>query len=303
MSDAGQTPDTIVSFDNVGLRYGTDTEVLRDLSFTLFPGSFYFLTGASGAGKTSLLKLLYLAQRPSRGVVKMFGRDMITTPRSDLPAFRRRIGVVFQDFRLVEHMNAFDNVALPLRVAGVREADLKQPVTEMLSWVGLAHRVEAFPTTLSGGEQQRVAIARAVIGRPDILVADEPTGNVDPEMALKLMRMFEALNRLGTTVVVATHDVHLLKKVPESLIMRLDKGKLSDPTGALKYPPRSEKRSEKRSETSSDTSSERRSEVRSEQPAPKPRSKAAAPSDEGDDGPIDLGPGFKPRKPFGRGPQ
>jgi len=235
MSDAG---DTIVSFDNVGLRYGTDVEVLRDLSFTLFPGSFYFLTGASGAGKTSLLKLLYLAQRPSRGVVKMFGKDMVTLPRSDLPTFRRRIGVVFQDFRLVEHMNAFDNVALPLRVAGVREADLRQPVKDMLEWVGLSHRTDAYPTTLSGGEQQRVAIARAVIGRPDVLVADEPTGNVDPEMALKLLRLFEALNKLGTTVVVATHDVHLLKKVPNSLIMRLDKGKLSDPTGALKYPPR-----------------------------------------------------------------
>lgn len=235
MSDAG---DTIVSFDNVGLRYGTDVEVLRNLSFTLFPGSFYFLTGASGAGKTSLLKLLYLAQRPSRGVVKMFGKDMVTLPRNDLPAYRRRIGVVFQDFRLVEHMNAFDNVALPLRVAGVREADLLQPVTDMLEWVGLSHRVDAYPTTLSGGEQQRVAIARAVIGRPDVLVADEPTGNVDPEMALKLLRLFEALNKLGTTVVVATHDVHLLKKVSNSLIMRLDKGKLSDPTGALKYPPR-----------------------------------------------------------------
>ncbi|MEP2734913.1 MAG: cell division ATP-binding protein FtsE [Erythrobacter sp.] len=240
MNEVTGSPDTIVNFDNVGLRYGTDAEVLRDLSFTLFPGSFYFLTGASGAGKTSLLKLLYLAQRPSRGVVKMFGKDMITLPRSDLPAFRRRIGVVFQDFRLVEHMNAFDNVALPLRVAGAREADLKQPVADMLEWVGLSHRAHAYPTTLSGGEQQRVAIARAVIGRPDMLVADEPTGNVDPEMALKLLRLFEALNRLGTTVVVATHDVHLLKKVPESLIMRLDKGKLSDPTGALKYPPRSQ---------------------------------------------------------------
>lgn len=297
MSDAGQTPDTIVSFDNVGLRYGTDTEVLRNLSFTLFPGSFYFLTGASGAGKTSLLKLLYLAQRPSRGVVKMFGRDMITMPRSDLPAFRRRIGVVFQDFRLVEHMNAFDNVALPLRVAGVREEDLKKPVTEMLSWVGLAHRIEAFPTTLSGGEQQRVAIARAVIGRPDILVADEPTGNVDPEMALKLMRMFEALNRLGTTVVVATHDVQLLKKVPESLIMRLDKGKLSDPTGALKYPPRSQKRGEKRASKHP----ERRSEPRSEKPTARPRAEPAGTADEAGDAPIDLGPGFKPRKPYGRG--
>lgn len=227
-----------VVFDNVGLRYGTDREVLSDVSFTLFPGSFYFLTGASGAGKTSLLKLLYLAQRPSRGAIRMFGTDVITLPRNRLPAYRRRLGVVFQDFRLVPHLSAFDNIALPLRVSGVREADLDKPVTDMLEWVGLSHRAEAHPATLSGGEQQRVAIARAVIGRPDMLVADEPTGNVDPDMALKLLRLFEALNRLGTTVVVATHDVHLLKKVPASLIMRLDKGRLSDPTGALRYPPR-----------------------------------------------------------------
>lgn len=227
-----------VTFDNVGLRYGTDKEVLSDISFTLFPGSFYFLTGASGAGKTSLLKLLYLAQRPSRGAIHMFGTDVITLPRKRLPAYRRRLGVVFQDFRLVPHLSAFDNVALPLRVSGVREADLRKPVTDMLEWVGLANRMEARPETLSGGEQQRVAIARAVIGRPEMLVADEPTGNVDPDMALKLLRLFEALNRLGTTVVVATHDVHLLKKVPASLIMRLDKGRLSDPTGALRYPPR-----------------------------------------------------------------
>jgi len=227
----------IVSFDNVGLRYGTDAEVLRNLSFTLFPGSFYFLTGASGAGKTSLLKMLYLAQRPSRGVIRMFGKDMITLPRERLPAFRRRVGVVFQDFRLVEHLSAFDNVAMPLRVAGVRERDLQGPVSEMLDWVGLGERSHAIPATLSGGEQQRVAIARAVIGRPDLLVADEPTGNVDPEMALKLLQLFEALNRLGTTVVVATHDLQLLRKVPNSLIMRLDKGHLLDPTGALRYPP------------------------------------------------------------------
>ena len=228
----------IIHFDNVGLRYGTDREVLSDLTFTLFPGRFYFLTGASGAGKTSLLRLLYLAQRPSRGAIRMFGTDAITMPRSRLPQLRRRIGVVFQDFRLIPHLSAFDNVALPLRVAGHREDDLAGPVRDILQWVGLADRLEARPATLSGGEQQRVAIARAVIARPDMLVADEPTGNVDPEMALKLMRLFEMLNRQGTTVVVATHDLDVLRKVPDSLIMRLDRGRLSDPTGALRYPPR-----------------------------------------------------------------
>ncbi|HSJ77673.1 MAG TPA: cell division ATP-binding protein FtsE [Erythrobacter sp.] len=232
-------PAEIVKFDNVGLRYGTDPEVLSNLSFTLYPGSFYFLTGASGAGKTSLLKLLYLAQRPSRGGIRMFGQDLITMPRGRLPDLRRRLGVVFQNFRLVPHLTAFDNVALPLRLAGADEKRVIKAVSDMLDWVGLSHRSHAVPATMSGGEQQRVAIARAVIARPRILIADEPTGNVDPEMALKLLRLFEALNhRVGTTVVVATHDVHLLKKVPDSLIMRLNKGQLSDPTGALRYPPR-----------------------------------------------------------------
>ncbi|KQM21591.1 cell division ATP-binding protein FtsE [Novosphingobium sp. Leaf2] len=228
----------IIHFDNVGLRYGTDREVLSDLTFSLHAGRFYFLTGASGAGKTSLLRLLYLAQRPSRGAIRMFGTDAITLPRSRLPMMRRRIGVVFQDFRLVGHLSAFDNVALPLRVAGHAERDLAGPVRDILEWVGLTERIDARPATLSGGEQQRVAIARAVIARPAMLVADEPTGNVDPEMAAKLIRLFEMLNRQGTTVVVATHDVDLLRRVPASLIMRLDKGRLSDPTGALRYPPR-----------------------------------------------------------------
>ena len=228
----------IVQFENVGLRYGTGSETLSDVSFTLKSGSFYFLTGPSGAGKTSLLKLLYLAQRPTRGVIRLFGEDAGALPRKRLPGFRRRIGVVFQDFRLVPHLSAFDNVALPLRIAGTPEANVQSTVREMLDWAELGHRADARPATLSGGEQQRVAIARAVIARPEILVADEPTGNVDPDMALKLLRLFEALNRLGTTVVVATHDVHLLRKVPDSLIMRLDKGRLSDPTGALRYPPR-----------------------------------------------------------------
>ncbi|RDE04633.1 cell division ATP-binding protein FtsE [Sphingomonas aracearum] len=226
----------IVQFENVGLRYDTGAEVLSDISFTLGTGAFYFLTGSSGAGKTSLLKLLYLAQRPSRGMIRLFGEDAVTLPRKRLPGFRRRIGVVFQDFRLVPHLSAFDNIALPLRVAGVPEAEIAEPVGEMLAWVGLQERTHARPPTLSGGEQQRVAIARAVIGRPEILVADEPTGNVDPDMAERLLHLFESLNRLGTTVVVATHDFQLISRIPRAHMMRLDKGRLLDPTGSLRHP-------------------------------------------------------------------
>lgn len=229
---------TIVQFENVGLRYGSDGETLADLSFALTPGSFHFLTGASGAGKTSLLRLLYLAQRPTRGTIRLFGEDVVTLPRDRLPGFRRRIGVVFQDFRLIPYLSVYDNVALPLRVGGVEERDLDAPVREMLAWVGLASRAEARPATLSGGEQQRVAIARAVIARPEILVADEPTGNVDPEMAARLLHLFDALNKLGTTIVVATHDIHLLSRVSHARTLRLDAGRLADPTGALRYPPR-----------------------------------------------------------------
>ena len=224
----------IVQFENVGLRYGVGAETLSDVSFDLAAGAFYFLTGPSGAGKSSLLRLIYLAQRPSRGLIRMFGEDVVTLPRGRIPSFRRRIGTVFQDFRLIPHLSAYENIALPLRVNGVAEADIDTPVREMLEWVGLSGRAQARPATLSGGEQQRVAIARAVIGRPEILVADEPTGNVDADMAARLLYLFEALNKLGTTIVVATHDLHLIPHVDKAQLIRLDKGRLAEPIGAAR---------------------------------------------------------------------
>jgi len=208
------------------MRYSMGPEVLRDISFHLRPGSFHFLTGPSGAGKSSLLKLLYLVSRPSRGLITMFGHDLATTPRRKMPALRRRIGVVFQDFHLLDHLSAIDNVALPLRIAGYDDNKVIEHAGELLKWVGLSDRLQARPATLSGGEKQRVAIARSVIGRPSLLVADEPTGNVDPAMGNRLMHLFLEMNKLGTTVVIATHDVSLLKGV-EATVMALENGRLS----------------------------------------------------------------------------
>jgi cell division transport system ATP-binding protein len=204
----------MVRFENVGMRYGAGPEVLRDVTFTLEPGSLTFLTGPSGAGKSSLLKLVFMAQKPSRGLISLFGRDLARLKRADLPPLRRRVGVVFQEFRLLDHLSAFDNVALPLRLAGRRMAEYRRDVEELLSWVGLGTRMQAKPPTLSGGEQQRVAIARAVVAKPDLLLADEPTGNVDPDMGERLIRLFVELNRFGTTVMIATHDRALVESTP-----------------------------------------------------------------------------------------
>ncbi|MCP2669625.1 cell division ATP-binding protein FtsE [Maricaulaceae bacterium EIL42A08] len=222
-----QSAPAAVRFDGVGMRYGRGPEVLSDLSFELPSGSFHFLTGPSGAGKTSLLKLIYLAQRPSRGLISMFGRDSALIPRESLPDLRRRIGVVFQDFRLLQHLTVFDNVALPLRVAGQARASYADDVIDLLKWVGLGDRIDALPPTLSGGEQQRAAIARAVISKPELLIADEPTGNVDPEMANRLLRLLVELNRLGTTVLIASHDIGLVRSLGAP-VLELADGKLID---------------------------------------------------------------------------
>lgn len=202
----------MVLFDGVAVRYEAGPEVLSNISFELPAGSYHFLVGPSGAGKSSILKLMYLALRPSAGRVELFGRDIAALSRQDYAAMRRRVGVVFQDFRLIDHLSALDNVALPLRIAGFNESDIKLHVTELLNWVGLAGHVHALPSTLSGGQQQRVAIARAVISRPALLLADEPTGNVDDTIGVRLMYLFEELNKLGTTVVIATHNESLVAK-------------------------------------------------------------------------------------------
>lgn len=220
-----QSTDAVIQFQNVGLRYGSGPEVLNDIGFSAYAGQFYFLTGASGAGKSSLLKLIYLALRPSRGTIRLFGQDLSSLGRRDLPPLRQRIGVVFQDFKLLDHLSVFDNVALPLRIAGAPEAEIRANVTELLRWVGLGDRLDAPPSTLSGGQQQRVAIARAVVNRPRLLVADEPTGNVDDAMAVRLMYLFERLHELGTTVIVATHNTGLIERFPHPCL-RLDGGRL-----------------------------------------------------------------------------
>jgi cell division transport system ATP-binding protein len=200
----------VIQFENVGLRYGLGPEILRDLTFRIAPHSFQFLSGPSGAGKTSLLRLLFLSLKPTRGLITLFDHDTAALSQDSLAVLRRRIGVVFQDFRLLDHLTTFDNVALPLRVIGRREQSYHGEVAELLGWVGLGERMWSLPPVLSGGEKQRAAIARAVIARPQLLLADEPTGNVDPNHAQRLLRLFIELNKSGTSVLLATHDIALM---------------------------------------------------------------------------------------------
>jgi cell division transport system ATP-binding protein len=223
--------EPVLRFDDVSMRYGRSAEVLKDISFALPAGSFHFITGPSGAGKSSLLKLIYLAAKPSKGLIHLFGQDLSRLPAKGMPFIRRRIGVVFQEFRLLDHLSAFDNVALPLRIAGRKAPSYRTDVAELLTWVGLKERMHAMPATLAGGEKQRLAIARAVVGRPDLLLADEPTGNVDHAMALRIYRLFVELNRLGTTIVIATHDQDLVGRSGQQ-VLRLEDGRLTPSTAA-----------------------------------------------------------------------
>ena len=224
----------LVRLSKVGMRYGTGAPVLKKIDVALKPGDFRFLTGKSGAGKSSLLKLLYLAHRPSEGKMEMFGTDLALARREELPDMRRRIGVVFQDFRLIDHMTSFENVALPLRIQGKSHEDYKNDVVELLTWVGLGDCINEKPAYLSGGEKQRVAIARAIVAKPDLLLADEPTGNLDSEIGMRLMRLFIELNRLGTTIVIATHDRYLVDAVGAKEL-HLDAGHLEEfEPGALR---------------------------------------------------------------------
>ena len=209
------------------MRYGRGEEILNDINFTLKKGSMNFVTGPSGAGKSSLLKLMYLNMRPSRGLITLFGQDTSQIDIEAIPELKRRMGVVLQDFRLIKHLNVFENVALPLRVAGAKREAYQENVISLLKWVGLGDRMRALPPTLSGGEKQRAAIARAVISKPEILIADEPTGNVDMDIGKRLIRLFTELNRLGTTVIIATHDTSLIPS--DATRLTLKDGVLSIP--------------------------------------------------------------------------
>ncbi|MEM7423873.1 MAG: ATP-binding cassette domain-containing protein [Pseudomonadota bacterium] len=211
--------------------YGYDgRETLSELSATIEAGSFHFLTGPSGAGKTTLMKLLYLEYMPRRGRFEIFGDEPVHLPPQEIALLRRRIGIVFQDFRLLDHLDVMQNIALPLRAAGKIITDHARDIVDLVRWVGLEHRSDAFPPQLSAGEKQRAAIARAVINAPDLILADEPTGNIDPEMGARILRLLVELNRLGKTVVLATHDLGLIrstKSAVDARILRLSDGHLS----------------------------------------------------------------------------
>ena len=204
----------IVRFEQVGLYYPEGSPVFYNLNYSFFAGSFYFLTGPSGVGKSSLLKLIYRGANPSEGTIHVFGKNIAHLTSAELPAFRQRMGLVFQDCRLLKHLTALDNVALAMKITGVDTKKSRGFAKELLHWVGLGDFMNHVPETLSDGQKQRVGIARAVITRPLLLLADEPTGNVDDAAAYKLMLLFEELNKIGTTIILATHDRGIVSNFP-----------------------------------------------------------------------------------------
>lgn len=220
----------MVRFSRVALAYPDQRgrpgpDVLRDLSFTLGEGSFTWILGPSGAGKTSVLRLMQAALRPSQGEVELLGIPLSRARRRDLPPLRRRIGTVHQEFRLLSHLSAWDNVALPLRLAAVAESTIRADVADLLDWIGLTGKEERRPEELSGGEQQRLVIARAVVTRPALLVADEPTSELDARQARRTLALLSEMNRQGTTVVVATHSDDLPGRHPARMLT-LEGGRL-----------------------------------------------------------------------------
>jgi cell division transport system ATP-binding protein len=215
----------ILSFDNVSLTYESKRNILDHISFSVEDNGFYFLTGPSGAGKSSLLRLIYQAEKATSGTITLFGETLADKGHEKQAELRRKIGIVFQDFRLIPHLSAWENAALPLRLTGASENYIRRHTKELLEWVGIGNRMNAKPPELSGGEQQRIAIARAVVTRPKLLLADEPTGNVDEDTALKLFHLFNELNKLGTAIILATHQRHLVYRFHKPAL-RLVNGRL-----------------------------------------------------------------------------
>lgn len=215
----------MITLEHVAMEYLPGQTILADVSMHLEPNSFHFLTGPSGTGKSTLLSLLSFQHRATKGRIEMFGEEVTHMPREELPRLRRKVGIVLQDYRLLDHMTVAENVGLPLRVAGETQGVVAEKVKELLEWVGLKDHHDSFPAILSGGQKQRAAIARAVITKPKLLLADEPTGNLDSELALRFMYLFEALNQWGTTVLLATHDEHLISLFNYP-VLRLKEGKL-----------------------------------------------------------------------------
>ncbi|EEE36844.1 cell division ATP-binding protein FtsE [Rhodobacteraceae bacterium KLH11] len=210
----------VIELESISYNYGGG-ELLSDVSLRLQPGSFHFLTGPSGAGKTTLLKLCYGALLPTAGRLMAFGEDIARLDRDQMALLRRRIGVVHQDCRFLDHMTLAENVALPLMVSGRAETGVQENLTELLGWVGLGSRLDSLPPELSGGERQRAALARAVILSPDVVLADEPTGNVDWEMSQRLLHLLVELNRMGKTVLIATHDLSLIRAAKSQVQARV----------------------------------------------------------------------------------